>query len=123
MKFKYIVSLIVIVIAFLAAVLYTSIIEADIDYRYGDFSPMYHQYNNSSSYFVIIDKKEAGFLLKYGDVLLVDNNKCLSHLTDYISTPVEIYQFTPTATFSSFSIKDAQQLKELKTTVLVFKNK
>lgn len=123
MKFKYIVSLIVILIGFLSVVLYTSIKDADIDYKYGEFSQVYHQYNNSKSYFVIIDKKETGFLLKYGDALLVENNKCMTHLTDYITNSIEIYEFEPSETFQSFSIKEAEELKKMKTTQMVFKYK
>ena len=123
MKFKYIVSLIVILIGFLSVVLYTSIKEADIDYKYGEFSQIYHQYNNSKSYFVIIDKKETGFLLKYGDALLVENNTCMTHLTDYFTNSVEIYEFEPVETFQSFSIKEAEELKKMKTTQMVFKYK
>ncbi|HKX87084.1 MAG TPA: hypothetical protein VJL37_10435 [Flavobacterium sp.] len=123
MKFKYIVSSIVILIGALSVVLYTSIKEADIDYKYGEFSTIFHQYNNSKSYFVIIDKKETGFLLKYGDALLVENNKCMTHLTDYITNSVEIYEFESAETFQSFSIKEAEELKKMKTTQMVFKYK
>jgi hypothetical protein len=120
MKFKYIVSLIVILIGVLSVVLYTSIKDADIDYKYGEFSPIFHQYNNSKSYFIIIDKKETGFLLKYGDSL---NNTCMTHLTDYITNSLEIYEFEPAETFQNFSIKEAEELKKIKSTHLIFENK
>jgi hypothetical protein len=123
MKFKYIVSLIVILIGVLSVVLYTSIKDADIDYKYGEFSPIFHQYNNSKSYFIIIDKKETGFLLKYGDALLVQNNTCMTHLTDYITNSLEIYEFEPAETFQNFSIKEAEELKKIKSTHLIFENK
>lgn len=123
MKFRYIVLLIVIVIGFLSVVLFKTIKDADIDYKYGEFSPVFHQYDSAKSYFVVIDEKETGFLLKYGDALLVENNKCMTHLTDYIANSVEIYEFESTETYPSFTIKEAKQLKELKTTHLFFKNK
>ena len=105
MKFKYIVLLIIIVIVGLSVFLYTLIKDADIDYKYGEFSQIYHEYNNSKAYFVIIDNKETGFLLKYGDALLVENNACLTHLTNYISNSLEVYEFVPNETFPAFPLR------------------
>lgn len=104
-------------------VLYFSIKNADIDYRYGDYSKMYHQYDDAKEYFVIIDENKTGFLLKYGDVLLIEDDKCLTRLTDYISSEVTIYEFIPGKTFESFTIKEAKELRADKTTRLVFEKK
>ena len=120
MKFKYIVTLIVIVIVVLSFVLYSCIKDADIEYRYGDFTKMYHQFDDSKNYFVIVDKNKTGFLLKYGDVLLVDDQKCLTHLTDYNPSETEIYQFVPEETFDNFTLKEAEELKKKKNTQLIF---
>jgi hypothetical protein len=120
MKFKYIVTLILVVIGVLTVVLYSSVKEADIEYRYGEFTKMYHQYDDSKEYFVIIDRNKTGFLLKYGDVLLVEDQKCLTHLTDYNPGETEIYQFIPEETFDNFTLKQVEELKKKKTTQLVF---
>ncbi|MCL9804259.1 hypothetical protein NAT51_01895 [Flavobacterium amniphilum] len=120
MKFKYIVTVIIVVIGILSVILYSSIKDADIEYRYGDFAKMYHQFDDSKSYFVIIDKNKTGFLLKYGDVLLVEDQKCLTHLTDYSPSQTEVYQFVPEETFDKFTLKEAEELTKKKTTQLVF---
>lgn len=122
MKFKYIVGSILVVIGILSAVLYSSIKNADIDYRYGDFAKVYHQFDDSKSYFVIIDGNKTGFLLKYGDVLLVEDQKCLTHLTDYNPSLTEVYQFTPEETLDNLTLKKAEELKKKKTTQLVFES-
>lgn len=120
MKFKYIVTSILVIIVFLLVVLYLSIKDADIEYRYGEFTKVYHQFDDSKGYFVIIDKNKTGFLLKYGDVLLVEDQKCLTHLTDYNPTQTEVYQFVPEETFDNFTIKEAEELTKKKSTQLVF---
>ncbi|MFC7772841.1 hypothetical protein [Flavobacterium sp. GCM10027622] len=120
MKFRYIVLLIVIVIGFLSVVLFKTIKDADIDYKYGEFSPVFHQYDSAKSYFVVIDEKETGFLLKYGDALLVENNKCMTHLTDYSPSQIEVYQFLPEKTFDVFTLQEVKELKKRNSTKLVF---
>lgn len=123
MKFKYILFSIITVIVLLSTFLYFSIRNANIDYKYGEFAKMYHQYDSDNYYFVMVNNKEVGFLVKYGDVLLIDQNKCLTHLTDYVTDSVVVYQYEPEETFVNFTLKDAKKLKEIKSTQLIFKNK
>ena len=123
MKFRYILFSIIVVIVSLSLLLYFSIRNANIEYKYGEFTKMYHQYDSNKNYFVVVNNKEVGFLIKYGDVLLVDQNKCLTHFTDYVSDAVVVYQYEPEETFVNFTFKDAEKLKELKSTQLIFKKK
>lgn len=107
-----------IIISFLGYGLYLMQIED----KYGDFQDAYFEINKSDNYFVIIDNKEVGFIEKLeGEIYIsVENN--LKHLLNYQNNDIEIYKFEVNETFLNFSIKEANQLKKVSSTKLIFKN-
>lgn len=107
-----------IIISFLGYELYLMQIED----KYGDFQDAYFEINKSDNYFVIIDNKEVGFIEKLeGEIYIsVENN--LKHLLNYQNNDIEIYKFEVNETFLNFSIKEANQLKKVSSTKLIFKN-
>lgn len=107
-----------IIISFLVYGLYLMQIED----KYGDFQDAYFEINKSDNYFVIIDNKEVGFIEKLeGEIYIsVENN--LKHLLNYQNNDIEIYKFEVNETFLNFSIKEANQLKKVSSTKLIFKN-
>ena len=93
-----------------------------IEDKYGDFQELYSEINKSDNYFVIIDYKQVGFIKKLeGEIYIaIDDN--LKHLLNYSNNNIEVYKFEVNETYSSFSLKDAVQLKKEKSTELIYKN-
>ncbi len=93
-----------------------------IEDKYGDFQELYSEINKSDDYFVIIDYKQVGFIKKLeGEIYIaIDDN--LKHLLNYSNNNIEVYKFEVNETYSSFSLKDAVQLKKEKSTELIYKN-
>ena len=93
-----------------------------IEDKYGDFQELYSEINKSDNYFVIIDYKKVGFIKKLeGEIYIaIDDN--LKHLLNYSNNNIEVYKFEVNETYSSFSLKDAVQLKKEKSTELIYKN-
>ena len=93
-----------------------------IEDKYGDFQELYSEINKSDNYFVIIDYKQVGFIKKLeGEIYIaIDDN--LKHLLNYSNNNIEVYKFEVNETYSSFSLKDAVQLKNEKSTELIYKN-
>ena len=93
-----------------------------IEDKYGDFQELYSEINKSDNYFVIIDYKQVGFIKKLeGEIYIaIDDN--LKHLLNYSNNNIEVYKFEVNETYSSFSLKDAAQLKKEKSTELIYKN-
>jgi len=94
----------------------------EVEDKYGDFQDLYYKIDKSEDYFVIIDNKDVGFVQKLDDEIFVTVDDCMKHLLNYSNTNIEVYKFGVNKTYSKFSLKEANHLKEEKSTELIYKN-
>ena len=117
---KKIIALVVIILVFIAGLLYWVLSEMDIEDRYGDLTELYHVAEDEN--LIVIDGKEFGFIKRYGRDIFIDNQDCMKNILYYRNVKIELYDVKIPETLTPTDYDKIKRLKTQPDTKLLFKN-
>lgn len=93
-----------------------------IEDKYEVFYELYDKIDDDENYIISIDSYQFGFVEKLGDDIFVEIQGCYKPILNYSNNKIEIFQFSVSETFITFSKPEFDRIKKQNTTHLIFKN-